>query len=513
MQGVTKMKKITAFILIIVILLSSVGCIKNKHNNDTANNSKENNIIDELKNTTANNQLNNNNTTNSNSSNNNVNQNSPTPFCTEHKYVNNVCSVCNCALWSGKVDTSWYSALELEFNISTAEQFAGLVNIVNSGVDFAKSKIYLNNPLDLNNIPITPIGATSKTVFAGTFDGKNNTISNVKITTQSILPELIHTNNNGNWYQVKAGLFGFSKGNISNINLTKVDINLTSTKSSDIDIGCLVGKNYGTISNCYTQGKIEVGENNVFNIGGIIGFSDSGSIEKSNSNITIISSYNNDNNKFKPIGSIEASIGGAIGRTANQFSMSKCSAIGNISFISNDKSHDYILGGLIGRTYGKSYILNSYSTVSMKGSGKSLGFAGGILGRSTPTTVDSCYFNGNIEIKCLYGAAAGLLGQTSDINGLKKSWAAGNITIISENEPKTKLNSLFTIEDEYFFRPENKISTCYYAAEQKLSGTTITKNGTPIPLNDLKAAKFYTNIMMWDQNVWNIVDGQFPTLK
>ena len=50
-------------------------------------------------------------------------------LCKNHNYVNNVCQSCNCSLWSGEVDTSWYSAVKKEFEITTAEQLAGFASL------------------------------------------------------------------------------------------------------------------------------------------------------------------------------------------------------------------------------------------------------------------------------------------------------------------------------------------------------------------------------------------------
>ena len=51
------------------------------------------------------------------------------PKCDKHNYVNNVCQSCNCSLWSGEVDTSRYSAVKKEFEITTSEQLAGFASL------------------------------------------------------------------------------------------------------------------------------------------------------------------------------------------------------------------------------------------------------------------------------------------------------------------------------------------------------------------------------------------------
>ncbi|MCF7932995.1 MAG: bacterial Ig-like domain-containing protein [Acholeplasmataceae bacterium] len=88
-------------------------------------------------------------------------------------------------------DTSWYDGQSSPFYISTAEELAGLAVVVNAGTDdFLGDTVYLDADIDLGNAPWTPVGTaiqvsggsgTDQTWFAGTFDGQDFTISNLKI--------------------------------------------------------------------------------------------------------------------------------------------------------------------------------------------------------------------------------------------------------------------------------------------------------------------------------------------
>ena len=56
--------------------------------------------------------------------------------------------------WGDKADTSWYVGHEAdtEYHITTAEQLAGLAQLINKegdSVTFAGKTVYLNNDLDL----------------------------------------------------------------------------------------------------------------------------------------------------------------------------------------------------------------------------------------------------------------------------------------------------------------------------------------------------------------------------
>lgn len=89
-------------------------------------------------------------------------------------------------VWDGSTDTAWYDNNKdaTSYDISTAEELAGLAKVVNDGIDTFEGKtINLMNSLDLNNIKWTPIGYQHEGyIFCGKFEGNNCVVSNMKIT-------------------------------------------------------------------------------------------------------------------------------------------------------------------------------------------------------------------------------------------------------------------------------------------------------------------------------------------
>lgn len=87
--------------------------------------------------------------------------------------------------WDGTVDDSWHKdESQDEYEISTAEQLAGLAQLVNGGITFEDKTIKLAANLDLSGYEWTPIGTGTRDdntiaakCFLGTFDGGNHTIS------------------------------------------------------------------------------------------------------------------------------------------------------------------------------------------------------------------------------------------------------------------------------------------------------------------------------------------------
>ena len=166
--------------------------------------------------------------------------------------------------WDGTADTSWYTDHEAdtEYRITTAEQLAGLAQLVNNktaSVSFEGKTIYLDNDLDLSGYQWTPIGNGSNfgRYFAGTFDGQYHKIMN-----------LLHHSTGDEL--IRNGLFGVVSDGGTLKNLLVIDADIASNDGSLL-AGILADwVDGGTVENCYTSGKIE---NNVGDkmVGGLIG--------------------------------------------------------------------------------------------------------------------------------------------------------------------------------------------------------------------------------------------------
>ena len=166
--------------------------------------------------------------------------------------------------WGDTADTSWYTDHEAdtEYRITTAEQLAGLAQLVNNktaSVSFEGKTIYLDNDLDLSGYQWTPIGIGSNFAqyFAGTFDGQYHKIMN------------LHHHSTGDEL-IRNGLFGVVSDGGTLKNLLVIDADIDSNDGSLI-AGILADwVNGGTVENCYTSGKIENNVGSKF-VGGLIG--------------------------------------------------------------------------------------------------------------------------------------------------------------------------------------------------------------------------------------------------
>ena len=181
-----------------------------------------------------------------------------------------------------------------------------------------------------------PIGA----IFSGTYDGNDYTVSNVTCTDS----------------YTRTGLFATNSGSIFNLGVENV--NYVSGSSY---VGGLVGRNDGTITNCYSTGNV-TGSNYV---GGLVG--------RNYVSGTITNCYSTGN----VTGS--GSVGGLVGYNGYG-AITNCYSTGNVT------GSSYV-GGLVGYNYGtiisNCYALNSY--INRNNGAEAISF-GDITGSGTATT-------------------------------------------------------------------------------------------------------------------------------
>ncbi|MFP4478108.1 MAG: GLUG motif-containing protein [Candidatus Izemoplasmatales bacterium] len=188
----------------------------------------------------------------------------------------------------------------------------------------------LDQDIDLNGQEWTPIG-TFNMPFRGHFNGNGYTISNFKITEN-------HLGYNG--------LFGYVEGDIENLNVIDFDINISSDFL--VNVGGLVGSTYGSVTNVYVDGHIEVNspEGNVY--AGLLVGNALTSLQK-----LVIS------NEFKP----------------NHISDNQASG----QIIINESELTYV-GGLIGKAHNIAIIDNKVLDANIQINSDMSTYSGGVVG-------------------------------------------------------------------------------------------------------------------------------------
>lgn len=235
--------------------------------------------------------------------------------------------------WDGTADTDWYNDAENEFHLSTAEELAGLAELVNAGDTFAGQTIYLENDIDLSGQDWVSIGAGhhTKNCFGGTFDGQYHTISYLTSTESD-------TNHHGLFGVVSSG------GAIKNISVTEADI---IAEDNSLRAGILADWIAGSsVENCYTSGKIESMNGNKL-LGGLVGTCTDGTkVIGCGSDAEVVSNYYDDGDDYSDCDTV----GGLIGQwedSTRDSLISDCWFGGSI----NCEFEDSGVGGILGANF------------------------------------------------------------------------------------------------------------------------------------------------------------------
>lgn len=297
-------------------------------------------------------------------------------------------------------DTQWYDEQLVELTISDKDDLFGFAKLVNEGNNFKGKTVKLGTDVDLDNEEWTPIG-TSENKFAGTFDGCDNTVSNLSI------------NGSG---KSNIGFFGRTDdGEVKNLTIQNAIVtgrlnvgvvagtpytskytNITVTGHVEVNgmayVGGVLGKNaYDDLSNI----TVDVDETSYVNansvengtayrtyVGGVVGFMGEGNITVSNvtSNIDVIGSttdvggisgiahYNNVFNNCHSSGDVtitsytdddgKREIGGIAGVWYNEsgttVTITNCTYTGKLTSNGEEGSNwtEFDNSGIVGKAYG-----------------------------------------------------------------------------------------------------------------------------------------------------------------
>ena len=156
--------------------------------------------------------------------------------------------------WDGASIAAVEPNAEGIYEISTAEQLAGLAKLVNGGNNFSGKTIKLTADIDLNNQAWTPIGnGDNSFAFFGTFDGDGYTISGLNVPDANA-----------------PGLFGCIFGTVQNLIVKgSVTVGDEADGGDYGEAGGVVCENNGTVQNCGFYGSVndEIG----LDAGGVAG--------------------------------------------------------------------------------------------------------------------------------------------------------------------------------------------------------------------------------------------------
>ncbi len=256
----------------------------------------------------------------------------------------------------------------------------------------ASSNYILTRNLDFTGIDFTPIPT-----FSGTFEGAENTLSNITLNI---------TDGNG-------GIFAVNEGTIQNLTVKGATVTKESVFGSNSNgLGVIVGTNAKSIKGCTViNSAIKVKITDEGNIGLIAGFN------KGTGSVTECTVEGSSSVKTMEGTNYKSCIGGLIGKSLGSV---------KYSFVKScDISYDYLatdatganIGGLIGQL--NTSIKGCYAKTTIYANTKGCTI-GGLLGAyfittSTPPTLEGCYAIGNITLSTNSdgNSLAGLIGNNT----------------------------------------------------------------------------------------------------
>ena len=406
----------------------------------------------------------------------------------------------NINVWDGSTAAAFADGTgtaEDPYQISNGAELAYLASSVNSGETYEDEYFVLTANINLNGLSWTPIansfsdallGGSDYRVFAGNFDGKGYTISNVSIGSETTPLE-----------SDVLGLFGATEGKISNLNLDTVSIHGVAKIASGYVVGIaggLVGSSAGSIENCHVTGLAmdmsapSNGYAAAYWVGGLVGALDGAQLI----------------NECSVSGSItekagKGSIGGLIGELgkAAKITYSRSDVTVNVKADSRGGAN---VGGFIGKGNGKTdaetIIRNCYATGNVTGGAYTGGFAGGLWGLN----IKNCYASGNVSQAA--AAMASFVGtDASDPNyygSITNCFATGSVTGSSPFQ--------YAFAEQSSATKRSEITNCYFAEEN--SGIkTQYESATAKSQDEMKTEAFAADLNNGDNsNGWSFVNGQ-----
>ena len=407
--------------------------------------------------------------------------------------------------WDGSIATAFAGGSGTEsdpYQIADGAQLAYLASEVNKGQPYENACFILTADIDLGNHDWTPIGnsfsdalfgGTDYRIFAGNFDGKGYTISNVSIGSETTLFE-----------SDVFGLFGATAGKISNLNLDTVSIHgiakIAKTAWGDAVVGFaggLVGSSGGSIENCHVTGLAmdmsapsNVRRAAAYWIGGLVGALDGTQLI----------------NECSVSGSItekagKGSIGGLIGELgkAAKITYSRSNVTVNVKA---DSYGGADVGGFIGKGNGKTdaetVIRNCYATGNVTGGAYTGGFAGGLWGLN----IKNCYASGNVsQAAATMASFVGTDASDSAYYGsITNCFTTGSVTGSSPFQ--------YAFAEQSSATKRSEITNCYFAVEN-LGIKNQNESATEKPQEEMKTEDFAAALNNGDNsNGWSFVNGQ-----
>lgn len=344
----------------------------------------------------------------------------------------------------------------------------------------------LTGDIDMKDIDFNPIAPTLSNNFGGSLDGRNFTISNLRIQGEK-----------GRY----VGLFGAMgrNGKIHNLNLKGIDINVSVPDSVEKDnfiyVGGFAGNSSGEFVNCSVSGIVSAKSRDLTAAGGFAGRLYEAVVNHCESDVNL-----------RALSVKQTFAGGMFGYCY-------------MSILLNNLSNDDVYAAGSDQTYAgglTGYALHSTFGSCCADSGGVItdtgGFAGGITGYNYNGQIANCYaVNGVFSFS--KGYAGGLAGGNYH-SIIRNSYFAGRL---SKKTMKSKPGTIAGIN------VTSQIDNCYWNYDTALVSNPIAEgnfigNVTMLTSEQIKAGGLFSD-PQWNADspvggplLWEMHDDRLPTL-
>ncbi len=403
-------------------------------------------------------------------------------------------------------DTGETVVVKKDYEINNEEEFIKLNNILNTSGSAVVGTVNINADLNLTNVnDWQPAQLDDVTI-----NGNNHTISNLTIT---------NTDNNSN-----VGLFGsITNSTIQDLKLSSIvtdtsnaefagalagsistdcvieNIQVDSSIISGTYAGAVTGESYSPLSNIkVTNSSIEG-----TTIGGVVGALNNTTIEYAN----VINTTIQENGS---VGTL--AVGGVVGY-GNNATITECVVSGTTNIYGTNG----VAGGIVGKADTSTISNVEFNTIGEINAAIKIG---GIVGEVSNSAISAAeVYTTDIVARFNSGGIIGVANGTNTVNDVYIEMinvtSINNATsrIVSSNNGVLTINHAISI-----IIGLNSLNTCntntgkittassYYCVASENSET----NASSKTLAHLQDSSLYSG---WDTNVWNIVDGEVPSLK
>ncbi|MFR9557757.1 MAG: hypothetical protein SNG45_08785 [Rikenellaceae bacterium] len=310
-------------------------------------------------------------------------------------------------------------------------------------------------------------------------------------------------------YSYIGALAGSNAGTISNCEVTGY-VNTSITAATDANFGGLVGISTGSITGCTNYATLNnmvtppVNSNYGNNSGGIVGYFNGGTITNCVNYGTIFSN--------KASGGIVGFAGGTSASATSSGAISDCKNAG-LAYCSTGGNRS--AGGIIGKTQWMDLTIDRCANIAgVYGTGGIGGVIGNVENTSCSITLTDCYNIGDITTpnNTANDSSSGLIGRILGSTAVVKAnycYSTGKLSIGGTTSLKGAIVGRSA-------GPSVAVTDCYALEGDDTQQVTITyiTGATLDDINkseaELKSASTYST---WEGDVWNLVDGYYPTLK